>query len=57
MELSLHNITKVEMTKIRSTTGGGEWCPEYDYDVRSILLTDEDGNTFTVTLFGQHNKR
>ena len=56
MQLSLHNITKVELTNIVNRKGGGEWCPEYKYDVRDILLTDSDGNEFRVTLFGQHDE-
>jgi len=61
MDLSLHNITKVEMTNIiRKKSGGDEvyiGCPEYEYDIRNIIFTDSDGNEIKVTLFGQHDEK
>lgn len=51
MNFNLHNVAKVELSEI--TTKDGLTCP---YSVRTLLVTDKDGRTFELVLFGDNEE-
>tara|TARA_R110000868_G_scaffold129264_1_gene337866 strand:- start:1091 stop:1276 length:186 start_codon:yes stop_codon:yes gene_type:complete len=51
VELSIHRVSKVELGYIRSNNNTYR-----SYDVRDIIITHENGQTTTITLFGIDDK-
>lgn len=51
VDVSIHNVTKIEIGDVRSNNG-----ESYSYDVRSITITHDGGKRTEITFFGEHNK-
>jgi hypothetical protein len=51
VDLSIHRVSKVELGDIRSNNH-----TDRSYDVRDIIITHENGQTTTITLFGIDDK-
>lgn len=48
IDVSIHRVTKIELSDIRTNERG-----HGHYDVRDIVITHDDGQVTTITLFGK----
>jgi hypothetical protein len=51
VDLNFHRVTKIEIGDVRSNSS-----ESYSYDVRSIIITHDDGQRTEISLFGKHDE-